>query len=98
MKKMSKRKRWYFIGGGILLVVLIVLAVSKGKNNQGTRVTTEKVTKRTITETVAANGKIEPAVDVMISPYISGEVVELYVKEGEEVQAGDLLAKIDPEI
>jgi HlyD family secretion protein len=98
MKKMSKKKRWLFIVGGILLVVLIILAAVKGKNNKGTRVITEEVTSRTITETVAANGKIEPAVDVMISPYISGEVVDLYVKEGDEVEAGDLLAKIDPEI
>jgi HlyD family secretion protein len=98
MKKKSKKKRWLYIGGGILLVALIILAALKGKNNHGTRVITEEVTKRTITETVAANGKIEPAVDVMISPYISGEVVDLYVKEGDEVEAGDLLAKIDPEI
>ena len=98
MKKKSKKKRWLFIGGGIVLVVLIILAALKGQNNQGTRVITEEVTTKTITETVAANGKIEPAVDVMISPYISGEVVDLYVKEGDEVEAGDLLAKIDPEI
>ena len=98
MKKLSKKKKWLFIGGGIVVVILIVLAVNKGKGNQGIRVTTEIIETRTITETVAANGKIQPAVDVMISPYISGEVVELYVKEGEEVETGDLLAKIDPEI
>ncbi len=98
MKKMSKRKKWLFIGGAVVVIVLVVLAVTKNKGNQGTKVTTEVVEKRTITETVSANGKIQPAVDVKISPYISGEVVELYVKEGDEVEAGDLLAKIDPEI
>ncbi|MEA3480051.1 MAG: efflux RND transporter periplasmic adaptor subunit [Bacteroidota bacterium] len=98
MKKMSKRKKWLFIGGGVVVIVLVVLAVTKNKGNQGTKVTTEVVEKRTITETVSANGKIQPAIDVKISPYISGEVVELYVKEGDEVEAGDLLAKIDPEI
>ena len=98
MKKMSKKKKWLFIGGGLLVVVLVILAVTKNNGKQGIKVTTETVSSRTITETVAANGKIQPAVDVMISPYISGEVVELYVKEGDEVETGDLLAKIDPEI
>ncbi len=98
MKKMSKRKKWLFLGGGAVVIILIILAVTKNNGNQGIRVTTEIVSTRTITETVAANGKIQPALDVMISPYISGEVVELYVKEGDEVETGDLLAKIDPEI
>jgi HlyD family secretion protein len=61
-------------------------------------VATEKVIRRTITETVAANGKIQPAIDVKISPYISGEVVELHVKEGDFVKKGTMLAKIDPQI
>jgi len=98
MKKMSKRKKWLFFGGGAVVIILIILAVTKNNGKQGIRVITEIVSTRTITETVAANGKIQPAVDVMISPYISGEVVELYVKEGDEVETGDLLAKIDPEI
>lgn len=60
--------------------------------------TAEKAVKRTIIQTVSANGKIQPEKDVKISPYISGEVVELLVKEGDQVKSGDLLAKIDPEI
>ncbi|HPE87660.1 MAG TPA: efflux RND transporter periplasmic adaptor subunit, partial [Bacteroidales bacterium] len=51
-----------------------------------------------LVETVAANGKIQPETEVKITPYISGEIVELYVREGDEVSAGDLLAIVDPEL
>src|ERR1039457_2047724 len=96
--KKSKKRNWIIIVSIVFLVIIIVIAVFKGKRNEGLKVTTEKVTKRTIIQTVSANGKIQPEKDIKISPYISGEVVELYVKEGEEVKSGDLLAKIDPEM
>jgi HlyD family secretion protein len=96
--KKSKKRNWIIIGSIVIVAIIIVIAVFKGKRNEGIKVSTEKVTKRTIIQTVSANGKIQPEKDIKISPYISGEVVELYVKEGEEVKAGDLLAKIDPEI
>jgi len=80
------------------LIILIALAATKKGKNHGIKVTTEEVKKRTLIETVSANGKIQPELDIKISPYISGEVVELYVKEGDAVKKGDLLAKIDPKI
>lgn len=98
MKKKKSNKKLLLWIGLPLLVLLIVVAVTKKKKNQGVKVATELVTKRTLVETVSANGKIQPEVDIMISPYISGEVVELYVKEGDEVEKDELLAKIDPEI
>jgi HlyD family secretion protein len=90
----------YWIGGA-LVVLIVVLAVLKkngiiGKENS-TKVTIEKVTKATIVETVTANGKIQPEKDIMVSPFISGEVIELTALEGDMVQKGQLLAKIDPE-
>jgi HlyD family secretion protein len=96
--KKSKKKLWFFIAGGLIVLLVVIAFVVKGKRNEGTKVSVEKVTKRTIVQTVSANGKIQPEKDVKISPYISGEVVELLVKEGDEVKTGDLLAKIDPEI
>ncbi len=99
MKQKKSNTKKYLLWIGIpLVIVLIVFAINKKKSSSGIKVSTELVTKRTIIETVSANGKIQPEVDVAISPYISGEVVELYVKEGDEVKEGDLLAKIDPEI
>ena len=96
-----KKKTWIIISI-IIVAVLIVLAVLKNKGaigaKEGVKVTTEKVARRTIVETVSANGKIQPEKEVKITPYISGEVVELKVREGDEVREGDLLAKIDPEI
>jgi len=84
------------------LLALIVLAVLKNKGvigtQESTKVSTEKVERRTIIESVSANGRIQPEREVNITPYISGEVVELRVREGDEVKEGDLLAKIDPEI
>ena len=99
MKQKKSNTKKYLLWIGIpLFIVLIIFAVNKEKSTGGTKVSTELVTKRTIIETVSANGKIQPEIDVKISPYISGEVVELYVKEGDEVKEGQLLAKIDPEI
>jgi HlyD family secretion protein len=94
----SKRNIILVALGVIVIIVLIVLAMNKGEERGGIKVTAEKVEKRTIIEVVSANGKIQPEKDIKISPYISGEVIELYVKEGEQVKKGDLLAKIDPEI
>jgi HlyD family secretion protein len=96
--KISKKKMWIIIASVAVVAAIVVAAIIKGKGNEGIKVATEKVMKRTIIQTVSSNGKIQPEKDIKISPYISGEVVELYVKEGYQVKKGDLLAKIDPEI
>lgn len=96
--KISKKKMWIIIAVVAVIAIIVIAAIVKGKGNEGTKVATEKVMKRTIIQTVSSNGKIQPEKDIKISPYISGEVVELYVKEGDQVQKGYLLAKIDPEI
>ena len=86
----------------VVVVTLIGGIIAKKKGLIGkpeeTKIATEKVTKRTIVEVVSANGKIAPEVEVKLSPDVSGEVIELYVKEGELIKAGQLLAKINPEI
>ncbi|MCX6287808.1 MAG: efflux RND transporter periplasmic adaptor subunit [Bacteroidetes bacterium] len=94
----SRKKLWIIVAAVAVLAVIVVIAVIKGKGNDAQKISTEKVIKRTIIQTVSSNGKIQPEKDIKISPYISGEVVELTVKEGEQVKKGDLLAKIDPEI
>ncbi len=97
MAKSPKKIIWTLVGA-VVLIIIIVLAVKKGKSSEAKKVAVEKVMRRNIVETVSANGKIQPAKDVKISPYISGEVVALYVKEGEFVKKGQKLAKIDPKI
>lgn len=97
-KKSNKKQIWIVIAIVVVLALIIVLAINKSKNSGSTKVATELVELRKIVETVSANGKIQPAKDIKISPYISGEVVELFVKEGDFVTKGEKLAKIDPEI
>jgi HlyD family secretion protein len=97
-RKISKKKMWIIIAIVAVVAIIVVAAVFKGKGSDAIKVSTEKVMNRTIIQTVSSNGKIQPEKDIKISPYISGEVVELYVKEGYQVKKGDLLAKIDPEI
>lgn len=97
-----KRKKIIRIAiiAGVALIVLLVVAKKAGWLGQGDieKVATEKAEKRTLVETVSASGKIQPEVEVKISPDVSGEVVELLVKEGDKVKKGDLLAKINPDI
>jgi HlyD family secretion protein len=83
---------------GLVALIVVLLGVFGYKNGFGKRegiaVETEKAAARTIVEMVSASGKIYPENDVKISPEVSGEVTELYVKEGDSVRAGQLLAKI----
>jgi len=95
------KKNWIIIAIALALITLIALVVLKKKgmlnNESSVKVTVQKVELKTIIETVTANGKIQPEKDIKVSPFIGGEVVELTVKEGDQVTAGQLLAKIDPE-
>jgi HlyD family secretion protein len=88
----------------LLVVVLLVVGALGGsayyylrKREVVIMVQTEKVARRDITELVVANGKIQPVVQVVINPEVSGEIIELPVKEGQLVRKGDLLVKIKPE-
>ena len=51
-----------------------------------------------IVETISATGKIQPQTEIKISADVSGEIVELFVKEGDYVIKGDLLLKIKSDI
>ncbi|MDZ7632944.1 MAG: efflux RND transporter periplasmic adaptor subunit [Bacteroidales bacterium] len=84
----------------ILLIIIAVIGKKKGwfGKEATVKVAIEKVAVNPITEAVTANGKIQPETEVKISPDVSGEIVELHVKEGDFVQKGVLLFKIKPEI
>lgn len=83
-----------------VLLVFAIIGKKAGWVGKGVieEVTAEKVEKRTIIETVSASGKIQPEVEVKISPDVSGQIIELHVKEGDQVKKGDLLCKINPDI
>lgn len=82
---------------GVLATILIVCLKNCGGENE-IKVSVENPNERTITEIVTANGKIQPEVELKISSDVSGEIVELYVKEGGRVKKGDLLCRIKPDI
>lgn len=94
----KKKSNWRLIAivGGILALTgaAIYRAQSKPK---GIEVYAEAAQKRSISETVSASGKIFPETEVKISSDVSGEVTELYVKEGDSVTVGQILAKIRPD-
>ena len=95
-KKKSNKLIW-ILGGAVVVLIGIALVSSKNKK-VGEKVYVEKVQKRTIEETVSASGRIFPEKEVKISSDVSGEVVELYIKEGDSVRAGQLLARVNAEI
>lgn len=92
----KRRKIVVFSIIGIALIALTAGAILR-KREVVITVQTEKVARRNLTEIVVANGKIQPVVHVQISPEVSGEIIELPVKEGQFVQKGDLLLKIKPD-
>ncbi len=95
---MSKKLKWILIGlAGLVLAFFIVSKIAGGGKSE-VSVATEKVSRRTIIETVNANGKIYPEVEVKISPDISGEITELTVNEGDSVRKGQVLARIFADI
>jgi HlyD family secretion protein len=95
-KSKKRRKLIIFTLIGLAIVALAAVAIFK-KREVVITVQTEKVTRRNITEIVVANGKIQPVTQVVISPEVAGEIVELPVKEGDNVKKGDLLVQIKPD-
>lgn len=97
---MKKKKIWWIIIALVVVVVLLLALKSGGVigKEEGLKVSTEKVAKRTIIETVNASGKVYPEIEVKISPDISGEIVELKYAEGDSVKKGAVLARIYADI
>src|SRR5438128_1632002 len=95
---MNKTVKLILFGLLGLIVLLIVVKLLAGRGDDGVKVTTEKVTKHIIIETVNASGKIYPEIEVKISPDISGEITELNVQEGDSVKKGQVLARIYADI
>jgi HlyD family secretion protein len=94
----KKRKNLWIYIAGVAVLALVAFAYFKGKNRkEGDKVALEEAQMRTIEERVSASGRIFPIVEVKISSDVSGEVVELYVQEGDSVVQGQVLAKINPD-
>ncbi len=99
---MNKQKKLLPYALGLLVLSILFLVVGKKAGWFGAELTVKvlagNVETRTITEQITANGKIQPKTEVKISPDVSGEIIELFVEEGNQVQPGDPLVVIKPDM
>ncbi|MFW6289368.1 MAG: efflux RND transporter periplasmic adaptor subunit [Mariniphaga sp.] len=97
-----KQKKVVFIALVVLVFLIVFLVMGKQAGWIGKEfavsVAVEKAEKRTLTEFITANGKIQPKTEVKISPDVSGEIIELFVMEGNQVNAGEPLVVIKPDL
>lgn len=92
-------KKKYLFGGVIALIVILVIVfkvVNSGPDNVGVEM--QEVVKANIIETVSGTGKIQPEIEIKISSEVSGEIINLPIKEGQVVKKGDLLLEINPDL
>ena len=97
------KKKTLFIILGVVLVLIVLLVVGKksgmfGKSGNFKQVEIAEIKPLDIVETVSATGKIQPEVEVKLSSEVSGEIIELPIAEGQTVEKGDLLVRINPDI
>jgi HlyD family secretion protein len=96
-KKAKSRKKIIWIIIGSVTALIILKSVVCGKKDPGITVQTEKAARRDITQLVSATGIINPVYMVAITPEVTGEIVELPVKEGQRVKKDQLLIRIKPD-
>ncbi|WP_109301464.1 efflux RND transporter periplasmic adaptor subunit [Aquimarina sp. AU474] len=98
---MNRKTLLIILGVVVLLIGTLVYGKKAGwfgENSDAKQVSTTKIEKIDIIETVSATGKIQPEVEVKLSSEVSGEIIDLPIKEGQQVQKGDLLVRINPDI
>jgi len=96
-KKKSQRTLFIILGVVVVLLIIAAVVAAKRQGEKATPVTVEKAVVRTITHLVTATGKVQPEVEVKISPEVAGELIEIPVIEGQSVKKGDLLVRIKPD-
>jgi HlyD family secretion protein len=97
-RRAGKRK-WLWLGLGLIAVLAAGGAYARHRRAAaGIPITTEKAVVRTITQVVTATGKVQPEIEVKISPEVYGEITALPFREGARVRKGDLLVKIKPDM
>ncbi|MDE0916950.1 MAG: efflux RND transporter periplasmic adaptor subunit [Flavobacteriales bacterium] len=92
------KKKKIFLILGVVVVLLVIVASLFGGERELPETTTTTAAMRSITERVSASGKIQPVLEVNISAEVSGQLIDLPVVEGDQVNEGDLLAQINPDV
>src|SRR5512140_2412152 len=89
----------YLIPAVVILIIFAMVGKKAGWFGKALtiKVAVEEIQRRPIVETITANGKIQPEKEVKITPDVSGEIVELTIKEGDHVEKGQLLLRIKPD-
>ena len=95
---MSKKTLIILIGSVAVVVAGLIFYSKNNNKNRGKEVEIVTIDEQTIIETVSATGKIHPEIEIKISSEVSGEIIELPVKEGQVVKKGDLLVRINPDL
>ncbi|MDU8886621.1 efflux RND transporter periplasmic adaptor subunit [Yeosuana sp. MJ-SS3] len=98
---MSKKKLTIIVLSTVAVLALLIAGKKAGwfgDHGNYKEVYTQIISKMDIIEKVSATGKIQPEVEVTISSDVSGEIIELHIVEGQQVEKGDLLVKINPDI
>lgn len=95
--KSSGRKYWFVVAALLVAAGAAAWWFQFRRKEEIVTIQTEKVRRRDLTEVVVANGRVYPVLQVKISPEVSGEIIELPVKEGQSVKKGDLLLRIKPD-
>jgi len=96
-----KKTYIYIIIAVVVVIVLLLVAKKKGflgETGDSKEVSVAKVELVDIVESVSSSGKIKPEVEVKIAPEVSGEIIKLPIKEGDDVKKGQLLVEINPDI
>ena len=94
---MTPKSRWLLIGGAVALVVAIgVTWASLASTSPQESLPLETIGTGDIEKVVLVTGVLKPAVQVNVGAQVNGQLRKLYVRQGEKVQKGQLLAEIDP--
>ncbi|MDX1439544.1 MAG: efflux RND transporter periplasmic adaptor subunit [Rubricoccaceae bacterium] len=92
------KKLLIWVGGALVVIILLaIISSALGGGEDGTEVDVADAEVRTITQKVTASGQVRPEVEVAISSDVSGEIVFLGVEEGDDVQRGQLLVRVQPD-
>jgi HlyD family secretion protein len=95
--KRSRKKIYLIIAAVVILIAVGAALAASRKGEKPIPVTTDKAFRTNLTEIVTATGKIQPEIEVKIAPEVSGEIIEMAVREGQVVQRGQLLLRIKPD-
>ena len=94
-KTPKKKKRIFIILAIVIFIAVIIFFNLQAQREKGLKATVQKVKKTDLTSIISASGEISPKKNVDISAHVPGRIVKIGVEEGQRVQKGDFLLKLD---